>query len=242
MNKETYAVLKYGAIAGLIIFLLWIIYNGIDEGFKATPREMLGYVAKLLAERGGGRFAEHGNVAFALLRHTALAQRHLLPQVASVRPTEGQHAGVPGARRKHEKLARSPHDTSDGSDVFDHLLGDEAAEDVGSALLHHYEVVAHLVDALLRAVLYAARERDQRQRAADREPDTENRQAGADGSPPQIAQREPHEVHAVPCNSRSGSGMAVLLSSTMTPSLMRTWRGQRAASFSSCVTRTRVMP
>ncbi len=159
-------------------------------------------------------------MAFALLRHTALAQRHLLPQVASVRPTEGQHAGVPGARRKHEKLARSPHDTSDGSDVFDHLLGDEAAEDVGSALLHHHEVVAHLVDALLRAVLYAARERDQRQRAADREPDTEDRQAGADRPPAQIAQREPHEVHAVPCNSRSGSGMAV--SSTMTPSLMRT--------------------
>src|ERR1700741_4381133 len=115
-----------------------------------------------------------------------------------------------------------------------------AAKDVGSALLHHHEVVAHLVDALLRAVLYAARERDQRQRAADREPDTEDRQAGADRPPAQIAQREPHEVHAVPCNSRSGSGMAV--SSTMTPSLMRTWRGQRAASFSSCVTRTRVMP
>jgi hypothetical protein len=35
MNQETYAVLKYWAIAGFIVVLLWIIYNGIDEGFKA---------------------------------------------------------------------------------------------------------------------------------------------------------------------------------------------------------------
>jgi hypothetical protein len=46
-------------------------------------------------------------------------------------------------------------------------LGDEAAEDIGSALLHHHEIVAHLVHALLRAVFYAARKRDQGQRAAD---------------------------------------------------------------------------
>jgi hypothetical protein len=75
MNKETYAVLKYGAIAGSIIFLLWIIYNGIDEGFKATPREMLGYIlvlmllalnAALLSSEFARYFTTAGNVLFSL--------------------------------------------------------------------------------------------------------------------------------------------------------------------------------
>src|SRR6267378_1738849 len=38
----------------------------------------LQFVAKLFAQRGGCRFAEHGNVAFAWARHPPLAQRHLL--------------------------------------------------------------------------------------------------------------------------------------------------------------------
>src|SRR5260370_4878077 len=75
MNKETYAVLRYGAIAGFIIFLLWIIYNGIDEGFKATPREMLGYIlvlmllalnAALLSSEFARYFTTAGNVLFSL--------------------------------------------------------------------------------------------------------------------------------------------------------------------------------
>jgi hypothetical protein len=75
MNKETYAVLKYGAIAGFIIFLLWIIYNGIDEGFKATPHEMLGYILVLmllalnaapLSSEFARYFTTAGNVLFSL--------------------------------------------------------------------------------------------------------------------------------------------------------------------------------
>jgi hypothetical protein len=75
MDKEAYAALKYGAIAGAIVVLLWIIYNGIDEGFKATPREMLGYIAvlillalnaALLSREFAKYFTAAGNVLFSL--------------------------------------------------------------------------------------------------------------------------------------------------------------------------------
>ena len=75
MNQETYAVLKYGAIAGFIVVLLWIIYNGIDEGFKATPREMLGYIialillalnTALLSSDFAKYFTAAGNVLFSI--------------------------------------------------------------------------------------------------------------------------------------------------------------------------------
>jgi hypothetical protein len=36
--------LKYLAILGNVAFILWITYNGIDEGFKGTPAQMASYI------------------------------------------------------------------------------------------------------------------------------------------------------------------------------------------------------
>jgi len=41
--NDIYVLLKYAAIAGNILFVLWITYNGIDEGFKATPYQLMSY-------------------------------------------------------------------------------------------------------------------------------------------------------------------------------------------------------
>lgn len=35
------AFLKYIAIAGNILYILWILYNAIDEGFNARPLEKI---------------------------------------------------------------------------------------------------------------------------------------------------------------------------------------------------------
>ena len=46
---ETRNALRYLAIAGNIIFVLWILYNGIDEGFQATaPSQMLLYIGMMI--------------------------------------------------------------------------------------------------------------------------------------------------------------------------------------------------
>lgn len=37
------AQLKYVAILGNILFILWMTYNGIDEGFRGTPYQILSY-------------------------------------------------------------------------------------------------------------------------------------------------------------------------------------------------------
>ena len=34
---------RYLAIAGDLLFVLWITYNGIDEGFSGTPVEKASY-------------------------------------------------------------------------------------------------------------------------------------------------------------------------------------------------------
>jgi hypothetical protein len=36
--------LRYVAIAGNMLFVLWILYNGINEGFRGTPVEIVSYV------------------------------------------------------------------------------------------------------------------------------------------------------------------------------------------------------
>jgi SNF family Na+-dependent transporter len=38
------ALLSLAAIAGNILFTLWILYNGINEGFQGTTIEKLSYV------------------------------------------------------------------------------------------------------------------------------------------------------------------------------------------------------
>lgn len=35
---------RYVAIAGNILFALWILYNGVNEGFRGTPVEIVSYV------------------------------------------------------------------------------------------------------------------------------------------------------------------------------------------------------
>ncbi len=36
--------LRYIAIAGNVLFILWLLYNGIDKGFKATNAQLVSYV------------------------------------------------------------------------------------------------------------------------------------------------------------------------------------------------------
>lgn len=40
-NKQLMILLKYAAIVGNIIFILWILYNAINEGFKGTLLEIV---------------------------------------------------------------------------------------------------------------------------------------------------------------------------------------------------------
>jgi len=39
-----YDVLCYVAIAGNILFVLWILYNGMNEGFRGTRLEVVSYI------------------------------------------------------------------------------------------------------------------------------------------------------------------------------------------------------
>jgi hypothetical protein len=36
---------KYVAILGNVLFIAWIWWNGIDEGFKATPLQLVSYLS-----------------------------------------------------------------------------------------------------------------------------------------------------------------------------------------------------
>jgi hypothetical protein len=45
---KTYRPLSSIAIAGNIMFILWITYNGIDEGFSATPIQIFVYIALII--------------------------------------------------------------------------------------------------------------------------------------------------------------------------------------------------
>jgi hypothetical protein len=36
--------LTYAAIAGNAIFILWVTYNGINEGFRGTPAQVVSYI------------------------------------------------------------------------------------------------------------------------------------------------------------------------------------------------------
>ena len=37
-------LLTYAAVAGNGPFILWMLYNGMDEGWQATPYQMLSYI------------------------------------------------------------------------------------------------------------------------------------------------------------------------------------------------------
>ena len=47
-NLTLSTLLKYIAIAGNVLFILWVTYNGIDEGFQGTLVQKASYIALVL--------------------------------------------------------------------------------------------------------------------------------------------------------------------------------------------------
>jgi len=47
-DRQVILFLKYAVIAGNIFFILWILYNGINEGFKGTVYEIVSYIGLVL--------------------------------------------------------------------------------------------------------------------------------------------------------------------------------------------------
>jgi len=43
-NNSIYKILGCVAIIGNILFCLWLLFNGMDEGWKASPMQMVSYV------------------------------------------------------------------------------------------------------------------------------------------------------------------------------------------------------
>jgi hypothetical protein len=43
VNRVT-SLFRYAALAGNVLFILWITRNGIKEGFRGTPPEIASYV------------------------------------------------------------------------------------------------------------------------------------------------------------------------------------------------------
>ncbi len=44
LNKMPLKNLRYIVVAGNLLFALWIFFNGMDEGFKATPVQLASYI------------------------------------------------------------------------------------------------------------------------------------------------------------------------------------------------------
>jgi len=43
-DSTIFKFLRYIAITGNVLFVLWILYNGIDEGFKGTIVQIVTYL------------------------------------------------------------------------------------------------------------------------------------------------------------------------------------------------------
>jgi hypothetical protein len=43
-TMSVYTLLTYLAVAGNVLFVLWMLFNGMDEGWKATPFQIMSYV------------------------------------------------------------------------------------------------------------------------------------------------------------------------------------------------------
>ncbi|HEY2583023.1 MAG TPA: hypothetical protein VGI43_14515 [Mucilaginibacter sp.] len=43
-NQNFMLLLKYAALTGNVLFVLWVSFNAIDEGFKGTLPEKFSYV------------------------------------------------------------------------------------------------------------------------------------------------------------------------------------------------------
>lgn len=47
-DTKIYNLFRYIAVAGNIIFVLWILKNGINEGFQGTPLEIISYTGLMI--------------------------------------------------------------------------------------------------------------------------------------------------------------------------------------------------
>jgi hypothetical protein len=47
-HSTIYKFLRNIAVAGNIIFVLWILYNGINEGFQGTFLEIVSYIGLMI--------------------------------------------------------------------------------------------------------------------------------------------------------------------------------------------------
>jgi len=47
-NIGIYKLFKYVAVVGNALFILWVTYNGIDEGFSGTLVQKASYVSLML--------------------------------------------------------------------------------------------------------------------------------------------------------------------------------------------------
>ena len=47
-NSEVVRILRFIAITGNIVFVLWILRNGINEGFVGTPLEIVSYIGLII--------------------------------------------------------------------------------------------------------------------------------------------------------------------------------------------------
>jgi len=45
MDKNFYRLLRCAAVLGDVLFILWITYNGIDEGFRGTIVQKVSYIS-----------------------------------------------------------------------------------------------------------------------------------------------------------------------------------------------------
>jgi len=43
VNRRLRTWLRYAAIAGDVVFMLWILRNGLEEGFRGTPVELASF-------------------------------------------------------------------------------------------------------------------------------------------------------------------------------------------------------
>jgi hypothetical protein len=49
MKKDAiHNLFKYAAVAGNVLFVLWMLRNGIDEGFKGTIYQFVSYIGLTL--------------------------------------------------------------------------------------------------------------------------------------------------------------------------------------------------
>jgi hypothetical protein len=47
-RRHLFRLLGTAAIIGNAVFVLWILYNGMDEGWRATPVQLASYVGLML--------------------------------------------------------------------------------------------------------------------------------------------------------------------------------------------------